>query len=223
MRKSVHTKILIEFDALYDIAYGIIKYIKGHMNDTDVFDQNVIMANNLSLMNMLHSRRDFNPLYLALNDSYTEDEEEVESLYKEILTKRYEEVLKLSPKTSVMGLAKLYSSVEGFSSISIISNKSIEEQFINELEDSSTIVYTGFDTDVNDYDVLIVNDYTNVLKYHLRNPIGGKEIIMFDCNYNMEPGREDDNMPLLSVTGLVSDINIIKTVCPYAKFKPAKG
>lgn len=222
MNKPVHTKILIEFDALYDIAYGIIKYIKHNINNDDMFNQNVINADNLTLLNMLHSRREFNPLYLAFTDKYANDTEYAESLYKEILEKRYAKVLKLSPQTDIFGLAKLYSKVEGFSSISIICNKSIEEQFINDLEDISTIIYTGFDTNVNDYDVLIVNDYANVLKYHLRNPIGGKEIIIFDCKYNMEPGR-DDNMPLLSITGLVSDINIIKTICPYAKFEPAKG
>lgn len=222
MNKAVHTKILIEFDALYDIAYGIIKYIKNNLNDESIFDQNVIMANNLTLLNMLHSRREFNPLYLALNDSYTTDNELAESLYEEILEKRYQKVLELSPKTAIFGLAKLYATVEGFAGVSIICNKSIEEQFINELEDISTIIYSGFDTDVNEYDVLFVNDYAHILKYHLKNPIRGKELIIFDSDYNMEPGR-DDNMPLLSITGLVSDINIIKTVCPYTKFKPAKG
>lgn len=218
----VNTRIVVEFDALYDLAFGVIKYIKNYANDVNVFDQNVINANGITLLNMLHSRRDYNPLYTALKEEYTSDAEEVQNLYDDIMKNRYKEVLQNSIKTDIFGLIKLYCSVDWLASIDILCNKSIEEQFISEIIDSCNIIYTGFETDINEYDVLIVNDYTNVLKYYMNNPIRGKEIILFDNTYNMEPDR-DDGMPLMKVSGFVSDVNRIKTICPYAKFQPAKG
>lgn len=197
--------ILIDFNLLIDTDYGLIKLIKTEYSENEFINVLLSKMRDKIILGELVSRKDKNPLYIALNKDYKES---ADSLYKEFMESEYDSILKYSISTSLLELILTYIETNSCTVTVICKNKS-EEQIINKYKLKAIISDNYADIDISEFDSIYIKDYREILEFQF---LKAKNIFIGNYRFNLE---EDNYTPIKEVSLLVGDINIISVIDVY--------
>lgn len=197
--------ILIDFNLLIDTDYGLIKLIKTEYSENEFINVLLSKMRDKIILGELVSRKDKNPLYIALNKDYKES---ADSLYKEFMESEYDSILKYSISTSLLELILTYIETNSCTVTVICKNKS-EEQIINKYKLKAIISDNYADIDISEFDSIYIKDYREILEFKF---LKAKNIFIGNYRFNLE---EDNYTPIKEVSLLVGDINIISVIDVY--------
>ena len=205
-----YNRILVEFDFLIDLDLGLFKYIKAEYNNPNFVDQNIIrMHNEKEIIQMMIDRECINPLEILIPNMDTLD------LYNDIMNNHMDELLKYSKACDIFGLMITFLREASSLEITVLCKSNIEKDFINSLNSNlNAVVYSNYkNVPIDNYTILYIKNYPSVLEY---SHIAGKHIYISNARYNMEP---DTNYPIIALSALVGDVNIIHMVDMYKDIK----
>lgn len=212
---------IAEFGSLFDINFGIVRLIRDKFNIKDglnyKLNQNVINGDNYFLRYMIYTMQ-VNDLSSILCTDDEDSKDFAKSLCKQIVDSDtyYIEALEKSPPTTIANLIKVYSDTNGIISTIILCRNNTEASFIKKSKINVRTIVGGYNTILNPYDVIYVNEFSGILKYFINSKFEGKEIIIPDYWWNMDTTYPDK--PMLEVASILGATNIIKTICPYKNF-----
>lgn len=211
------TSALIDFDCLFDIDFGKIRYIATRVKeepDNALFtnlNNFVLNADNYLLRYFIYTSTVRDVPYLLNMDK---------DAYNTVFSNRptYRKALEMSAKTTIFGLMNIYIKSSGILSCSVLCKNPLEEHFIKSiLPKTRTIIGNYTNVNINMYDVFYINNFLDIIKFYEHNKFGGKEIIIPDYWFNMDP--DDHTKPNMDVSLIISATNKIKTICPYKNFE----
>lgn len=203
------TSLIIEFDALFDIDFGKVDFIRQPENRLPGLSKEIIGADNYFLRCMLYTntKRDV-PGLIGVDPE----------LYYTTFENRpnYRKALERAPKTVILELCKLYLQTNGIINTTILCKNPMEEHFIKQSNPNLRTIIGKYDVNLNLFDVICVNQYVDIIKYLDHATFAGKEIIIPEYWYNMDTA--DRTKPNMEVSLLVGATNKIKTICPFKSF-----
>ena len=217
--------VCIEFEALYDIPFGIIRTIQYHYNDPSVFLQRWMNYDNYTLRAVLYERDQYNPVLAAMiKPDIAKADTILQDIYRSSFV--YKTVLKHSPLISMANFLHQLIVLKSGNNGDILNYKVIckNEMQANKLkEDFRGVEYSlnGFDFNVHPYDLIILEKYENILQYSKKKPVVGKQIWIPEFAYNMDQDQKDT--PDLTISTLIGDVNKISTYEPYSNFNKPVG
>lgn len=221
--KNYHTSVAIEFRALFDIPFGIIREILYEFNDPNVFDQIWMRYDNYTLRSMLYEREHYNPIRsIMLN----EDNDSADDLYNQFMEnpEYYNKILQLSPITAIYPIIKNIVAIKNSDNgdmvdYIIICNNPVEDKFIKQsLGTNINVTTRGFKTDLQIYNMIILERYENLLEYKNSQTLQEKVIWVPDFAYNMSKTRDHKIVPKVEVSTFVGIGNNICTYEPYINY-----
>lgn len=204
-----YNSILIEFEVVIDLDLALFKFIKEKYNNPTYINQDIISMNDESeIVKMMINRQSINPLELFMNADCSE-------LYNDIMDNHMEELLQYAKASDLFGLMVTFLREATSVDITVFCHSKLQEDFIKSLNSNlNTVVFDNYKkVPVNNYTILYIKYYSYILKY---NSMAGKHIYIINARYNMEPEK---NIPIIAISALVGDINIIHTVDMYRKIK----
>ena len=209
--------VCMEFETLFDIPFGIIKTVREFYYDPAVFNYYWMHVDNYTLRTFLYERRYYNPLFTA---SVGMEFEDAEQLLKEMYEDNdvYKKILDRSPKIAMFEFAeRITQSTDHLLNLTIICKNKIQQAIINKsFKNITTRVVPNFGIDLNDYDLIILERYDNMLKYSNIYRVENKAIWMPEFAYNMDKDKPDE--PNLGISVFVTDVNKVSTYEPYNNF-----
>lgn len=210
--EKIEIRLLAEFESVVDLDLAMFKYIKNGLNNQRYIDQEFInLLDEKEIIKRFLEREYVNPLTLLITKASTN------VLYQQLLTENLKDILPYATAYDTFGLLVAFLRETNYTKITILCENTLQEEFIHTLNDSiHTIVASDRKNVVlNNYDVLYMKYYANALLYDQKS-LEGKHIYIANARYNLE---EKMNTPLLSVSVLVSDLNIIHLMDLYTKVK----
>lgn len=93
--------IFVDFDTLFDTAYGSAKYILSKYPNSKYIIRDAYSWTPYFLKCKVLTRDDFNPITVVLKEEY---KDQAETLYEELRTRHWDEVLSKSPHTDIIRL-----------------------------------------------------------------------------------------------------------------------
>ena len=91
MKKEYSSKILIEFDMLFDTDAGVIRTVDEKYCDESIFFKEITELDDNLLAGLLKERTMINPLQIAFRDE--SDTKLMDSLYNQLMEKDYEDIV----------------------------------------------------------------------------------------------------------------------------------
>lgn len=193
--------VLIPFDMLYDTEMGLIKLIANEYMDPEEFQDGLLFQPDGINKFLLKQRLDKNPL----ND-YVLNEEDTEYYYTEFMEKKYNEILKYSPKTGIYSIVEKFIKQENGISVTIICSSEEEINIINKDFSDGNIQCISPDDyseiDLRLYDSIYVKNIDNLFLFE--EVLDGKSIYMATYMHNYTFGLEEP-IPDVRVVTLLLD------------------
>ena len=133
----------------------------------------------------------------------------------DIINNHMDGLLKYSKACDIFGLMITFLREASSLEITVLCKSQLESDFIKSLNNRlNTVVYKNYkNVPVNTYTILYIKYYPSVLEY---SHIAGKHIFISNARYNMEP---DTNYPIIALSALVGDVNIVHMVDMYKDIK----
>lgn len=219
-----HTStICIEFEALFDIPFGIIQIIREKYFDPSVFESYWINADTYTLRCLLYEREEYNPIYAAMKTGIKDRDKANEILNDMNKDKSvYKMILDKSPAIAMFNILELIHGVfknnpQMIEYVVLCKNRIQEKYIKSKIPDIITrIDNPPYTYRVEDYELIIVERYENMVRYAMNKGYKGHTIWIPKFYYNME--LNDREMPSLGISTLIADLNIIQTYEPYNNF-----
>ena len=220
----------IEFEALFDIPFGILRVIRRSYNDPGLFKQHWMTCDNYTLRALLYDRPVYNPILPAM---IVKDQDEAKKLYEEMIsnTDVYYKILENSPRIAMFNMLQSVDVIRSRSNSSVLDYTIIckskqQEEYVKSfclLESPRTIIVPDFNINVNYYDLVIVEQYENILKYAkaVNKPVGGRTIWIPEFGFNMD--TKETNKPSYYISLFLSEANKVCTYQPYINFTKPVG
>lgn len=224
-----HTStICIEFEALFDIPFGIMQVIREKYFDPSVFERCRNRIDNYTLRCLLYEREDYNPIYVAMNQE-VKDRDKAQEIYKDMYDDKevYKEVLDKSPPIAMINTIKLIQSVytknpEMIDYIVLCKDRLQQKHIKQYIPDVITrIDNPPYTYRIEDYSLMVLERYENIVRYTMNKGYKGHTIWIPKFYYNME--LSDREIPSLEVSSLIADLNIVQTYEPYNNFTKPLG
>lgn len=217
-------KVLIPFDLLFDMDIGIMNTIKKEVPNENYFY--VGLMNNAPIewhKRHLYTRTDPNPVSLYANKDVLDDDN-LDTLYTELLENYYNEIVMFSTPTNVLKLLNRFWSLDNNEMINayVVYREPCELEQIKRFMDprvfkaSNVIKHNNMnlsDVDISTFDTIFMKYYYEVLLFN-PDDLGGKNIIVSTHGVNMiEQANEKVLDPRISIQ--ISDKVVVSTVDIY--------
>lgn len=209
-KNNKDNNILVEFAFVVDLDLAMFKLIREKYNNPDYVDQNIIRMNDESkIISVLLNRDHINPLEILMPDA------DSLSLYKDLIENHMDELLERAKASDLFGMMITFLREASSVDITILCDNKLQQEFIFSLNKNlkTFVMSNKKDIDISQYTILYIKNYPDVLKY---KNVAGKHIYISRARYNMEPNKE---IPILSVSALIADVNIIHTIDMYRNIK----
>lgn len=203
-------QILIDFSMLIDTDEGCIKYLLKQYPNSVYFNDYMKSCSDYFIRYSLLNRTDYNPLSVLLKNEYRSS---IDSLYKELLKEKWEEVLELSPITDILKFLNTMLRETGYSLT--VNCRNIHEQVkLESLDNIDKSWRVQIDCkDIRKYFCLFIK---NMLSLSNKNRLEGKTMYFYDYGPNFSDYKKKEVDPVLA---LLSKTNIIKFISPYNDFE----
>lgn len=216
--------VVIEFEALYDIPYGIIRTIRDFYYDPEVFKENWMKADVYNLRCLLYDRKIYDPILPALIDK---DKSLSKDLYNQLMMNKIEfnKIMSRSPKTAMYDVVDNLGSISeehaNITTVTILCKDKISYDWVkknSKLKSVRFVLVDEFKHNLNQYSLIILEQYEDIVKYTTaRNErIEGRTIWIPDYQYNMD--LEDPSRPSTEISIFVAEFNKVATYTPYRNF-----
>lgn len=211
MNKPKFNNILVDFNMIFDIDLGIIKFLIDKYPKSKFFKEERNQATEYFLKYLLYTRENKNPLSVLIKDNY-----DIYDLYNQIIEEKFDEVLKYTNPTSIYYFLSEFGNSNGYN-ITINCNNTLE-QFKCENERNNNWNYKINVKDIKNYFCIYQEYSEDILKY---KNISGKSIYLCDYGPNYIKDENGDNIPNI-IAELLSKTNEVKYINKYARFELPK-
>lgn len=201
--------VLVPFDMVIDINFGLLKLIQFEYHNKDYFDFSFFNKSDDRIKFDMVTRYYKNPIDL-LSCGVLSDEEE-DDLYEEFLETKYTNILYLSWNTGIFDMIYNMSKMDGSYRYDILCNTE-EEANLYKLRNGkcNNIVFKDDLKSIKDYKNIYINYIDDVLDYNIKNKI----LYISDCNYNKESIDDTLVFKAAPMMSLIGD-NIINSIGLY--------
>lgn len=204
---SSFLKVLVPFDLVYDIDFGLIKLIQNEFLDPNIFDTKLISnMTDDDIINYSMHRTDENPLYDLSVLPEENKGKELDELYEDFLNNYYKEILGLSNKTYLGSVLKTINTVQGIH-VSLYYKSDYELEKLKELEIKDLI-----DSRTNLINLRFLKEFDAIYTKHpgeIPIKLEGKTIYCGNYGY-MFITDENDEVVMRPELLLLSFNNVIK-------------
>lgn len=216
--------ILFFSDTIFDIDLGIIKYMQKNCSESKYLDLDKLNNDNLFFISYLIEECNTNILDSIFKDEYKQD---TPNLYNELITTKYQEIIKLSPMTNILDMIITFKKAElNTGIIPVVSCKEqCEIDKIKEIDQSIDCQFNCtdndiFDLDLNRYTRIFIRNIKDIMKFDIYDKLLGKDIVVLSYRYNFELNNP---IKLLEKYTSVADVNILESAIPYTGYIPPLG
>ena len=203
-------KLMVDFDMLYDIDMACVLYLIDNYGKSKYFNDWVYCSNMYHIKYLTLTRTEKNPLSIIFKPEYLN---RIDGIYEELLTNKYEEVIKYAGLTDILSVLK--GTEESTSSIKVTVNcKNLTDQLQIEAFPHTRKWNTVIELDdVSGFNAIFVHDIDSITNY---KGVSGKAIYLYDYALNYEDFFEKKYHPFAV---LLSKTNAIKYISPYSNFE----
>lgn len=180
---------LVMFNTLIDLDFSVLRMVQAEYNNPKFVDQKVMNMTTKEVKFLLINRTEQNPLSICFKDNSIAD-----SVYKEIMSTRYGDLLKEDKYMSITGiffLISVYSAMEN-TNVTVVCGNELEEKIIKRYHKNINVKVVNrlSDIDVNEYTEFIFKSKYDVYKFN--QTFSEKRIILL--NYRFNVFFDDDNI-----------------------------
>lgn len=227
---KVYTQsVVVEFEAIFDIPFGIIRTIGKYYYDPEVFKKHWMTFDNYTLRSVLYDRPKYDPILPAL---IVKDETVSKNLYEQFMTDKeaFFRVMENSPYTSiwsfVLSVDQISDKNPNMTSCTIICKNQLQADWLshlNLLTGVRVMVVSDYKINLNHYDLIVLEQYENILKYAttIGKPIAGRTIWIPEFGFNMD--IKETNKPSYDISLFVAESNKVSTYEPYNNYTKPLG
>lgn len=178
--KGYHN-FLVMFNSIVDLDFAVLRMIQAEYNNPKYIDQSVMSMSVKQVKTALLNREDPNPLTICIKDKDVAD-----SIYKEIMTTRYGDLLKEDKYLTITGIFFMLSVYETQENthINIVCGNELEKQIVRKYHKNVNIIEPNALSDINpdDYTEFIFKYWKDILKFD--KPFNEKRILLLNYKFN---------------------------------------
>ena len=173
---------LVMFNTIVDLDFAVLRMVQAEYNNPKFINQDVMNMTTKEVKFLLINREDPNPLIICFKDKEIAD-----SIYKEIMSTRYGDLLKESKYMAITGiffLISVYAAMDN-THVTIVCGNKLEEDIVRRHHKSVNvkIVNELSDIDVNDYTEFIFKSKYDVYKF--KQKFIEKRIMLLNYKFNV--------------------------------------
>lgn len=198
------TKMLFEFESLFDMRSGCIRYLINSGSNTKFYRSFMRHPSSNMLKNLYVSAKTTNPMEWILKNEYKDS---ADDLYKEIMDTKYDEVLKYSVPTDVYSLFKTYSNIANTANAecAITCDNQKQADLVRSFNEKFVVVLNQ--KNLGNYNCLYVNLASTIDSY---SKLTGKHVYL----HNIMANYDEDMRINGKVSKFIGDV-VFHTVDPY--------
>lgn len=173
---------LVMFNTIIDLDFAVLRMVQAEYNNPEYINQKVMRMTTKEVKQLLINREDPNPLTICFKDKSIAD-----SIYKEIMSTRYQDLLKEEKYMAITGiffLISVYSAMENVN-ITILCGNKQEEEIIRKYHKKVNvkIVNALSDVNVNEYTDFIFKSQYDVYKFNQK--FNEKRLLVLNYKFNV--------------------------------------
>ena len=206
--------VLIPFDCIINLDFGIIKTLKQKYNNPKFFLPKIFNNNDDFFRYSTISNENASIVDFYLRDEHRDKANTIE---RQLFEREYSQILENSEPTSILILAKHFMMVDGAINVTILCKNELEQQYINRIDNNlKGTIDDLYNMDLSIYDSIFFKNITDIARLNLE----GKNLYVLGYKSNFE---DDFKTLLKSITDSVGDINIFYTVDVYQDLQKPVG
>ena len=155
--RSMKISILVPFELIFDIDFGLIKLIKEEYA-SDIFDANVLNSSDDTIKRLLVSRKKYNPLSILSNNA------DIDEYYSQFIEREYDSILSKSIITGIGLYCASVSKLDDFEVTVKYSDDHELEMFSGKSFDRFNFINSN-EVNCRDYDCIFVKKLPDLLEY----------------------------------------------------------
>lgn len=205
---SSHIKILVEFDAVIDMDLAMLKLVQEKYNNPSYINQDIMNLTLKEVKQALINRQVENPLSICIEDKSLAD-----SIYKELVETKYDEILDNHSPTGIMKVIEIYRTKSDIDVTVLCSND--REASIVKLYNPNinTTVQKHDNINPKDYDVFFLKNIIRVFVFN--GKFEGKHIFILKYAYSLFKAPEGDYIPNPAIARVLYPSNRVGTIDVY--------
>jgi len=173
---------LVMFNTLIDLDFAVLRMVQAEYNNPKFVDQKVMHMTTKEVKFLLINREDPNPLTICFKDKIIAD-----SIYKEIMSTRYGDLLKEDKYMAITGiffLISVYAAMDN-SHVTVVCGNELEEKIIRRYHKNINVKVVNelTDIDVNDYTEFIFKSKYDVYKF--KQKFVEKRLLLLNYKFNV--------------------------------------
>ena len=204
--------LLVPFDCVVDLDYGIWKFIKDKFKNSNLVNKELLSIEDDDLiLTILLFRECMNPLDLLILDS-----DDNTNLLQEIMSDdNISTLLEYSKPYDTLRLMGTFLDLASSVAIDILCENEIQSNYIKKFNNKlNTIIFKNkAGINLNDYSALYIKYFKKTLEYQ---PFRTKHVYIPMARYNMQ---KDMNTIDLAMNKLISEFNRIHLIDLYQNIK----
>lgn len=205
---SSGNNVLIPFDCMLNLDFGIIKVLQKYYNNPKFFENNILNNQDLFFRFLTTMNEKANIIWYLLKEEFKDN---ADSIRKEIMETEYKRIIEYSEPTNVCTLARQFNRIaDGAIKCSIICKNEFERDYIKKLDPSlNAIIDDLYNMDLSIYDSIYIRDIEDILKM---KKMVAKNIFIMTYKFNFDDNFENLRTKILSI---ISGANEIYTIDVY--------
>ena len=215
VEQAKRRNILVDFNMLFDTDLGVLYYLMDRYPRSKFFKPYLFQDNIFFFKYASITRKEVNPICILLNKDYKSS---ADNLYKELLDKRWVNVIKFSPRTDILKMIYYGYKKSGYR-IYINCRNEYEKKHIEIVAKNTNWITKINEEDVSDYGCLYIHDLNEL--NNMKNVIC-KTIYVFDYALNYLD-FDMENKAINPTVVKYADSVEFKFISPYADFRLPEG
>jgi hypothetical protein len=172
---------LVMFNSIIDLDFAVLRMIQAEYNNPKYIDQSVMSMTVKEVKSALLNREDPNPLTICIKDK-----EVAVSIYQEIMSTRYGDLLKEDKYLTITGIFFMLSVYETQENthINIVCGNELEKEIVRKYHKNVNIIEPNAlsDIDVNSYTEFIFKNWKDILKFNKQ--FNEKRVLLLNYKFN---------------------------------------
>lgn len=216
-RSPGNNSILFDFDSIIDIKIGFIKYLKKNFPDSKMINH-LFINNDDDFLKYYHVDI-YNDMIEMCFQGLTK--ENTHKIYKEAIEKDYEEIISLSPQTTMAMLINRYKIAgEGAIRSTVLCKNQIEKQYISNILPGTSvrIEKDRQSTDFSNYGRIVCAYCDHALEF---NDPRAMNFLILNFRENFE--EDKPNQLTIKMIAELGDVNEFEYCLAYNDLKEYEG
>lgn len=179
---SGYHNFLVMFNSIIDLDFSILRMIQAEYNNPKYVDQKIMHMTTKQVKNELINRDDPNPVTICIKDKSIAD-----SIYSEIMTKRYSDLLNKEKYLSITGIffmISVYVAMENVN-VTVLCTSEEEKEIIKKYHSKVNVIVNSnpSDMEIDEYTEFIFKNKNDVYKF--KKPFKEKRVLIMNYKFNI--------------------------------------